>query len=109
MSPRTFFSTSKSEDKEDKEDKEEDEEEEVKKKKKKTTTPRIRVKNVLIVAKVRGSHKQPHASPLLPAWGSFSLFLSLCFVLRRLFITFERFPKSELLQSFTSQRDTRCA
>jgi glutaredoxin len=108
VSPRTFFSTSKSEDEEDKEDKEEDEEEEVKKKKKKTTTPRIRVKNVLIVATVRGSHKQPHASPLLPAWGSRSLFFSL-FVLRRVFITFERFPKSELLQSFTSQRDTRCA
>jgi glutaredoxin len=77
VSPRTFFSTSKSEDKEDKEDKEEDEEEEVKKKKKKTTTPRIRVKNVLIVAKVRGSHKQPHASPLLPVGVVLSFSLSL--------------------------------
>jgi hypothetical protein len=76
VSPRTFFSTSKSEDKEDKEDKEEDEEEEVKKTKK-TTTPRIRVKNVLIVAKVRGSHKQPHASPLLPVGVVLSFSLSL--------------------------------
>jgi hypothetical protein len=77
VSPRTFFSTSKSEDKEDKEeDKEEDEEEEVEKTKK-TTTPRIRVKNVLIVAKVRGSHKQPHASPLLPVGVVLSFSLSL--------------------------------
>jgi glutaredoxin len=76
VSPRTFFSTSKSEEEEDKEDKEEDEEEEVKKTKK-TTTPRIRVKNVLIVAKVRGSHKQPHASPLLPVGVVLSFSLSL--------------------------------
>ena len=76
MSPRTFFSTSKSEEEEDKEDKEEDEEEEVEKTKK-TTTPRIRVKNVLIVAKVRGSHKQLHASPLLPVGVVLSFSLSL--------------------------------